>query len=55
MYAQSSKGLGSSLTEANVAQLVGFSDLEDMAYRIWDVVPCEIVNANDGAQYRRDI
>jgi len=50
MYAQGSKRLGSSLTEANVAQLLRFSDLKNMVYGIWNVMPCEIVDADDLVQ-----
>lgn len=47
MYAQGSQRLGSSLTEANVAQLVRFGDSENMVYGVWNVVPSEIVNTDD--------
>lgn len=47
MYAQGSKRLGSTLTEANVAQLVGFGDLKNMVYGVWNVVPSEIVNTDE--------
>ena len=55
MYAQGSKCLSSSLTEADVAQFVRFGNLKNMIYGVWNVVPCEIVDTNGGIQYRHNV
>lgn len=52
MYAQGSKRLGSPLAKANVTQLCGFSNLENVIYGIWNVVPREIIDANNGVVQR---
>jgi len=45
VYTQRSESLRRSLTEADIAQLISFSDIKDMVNRIWNIVPCKVVYA----------
>jgi len=41
---QGSKGLSSALTETDVAETGCTGDLENMFYRVWDVVPRKVID-----------
>lgn len=45
MYTESGEGLGCALAKAYITDCLGFSAFEDVIYRVWDIVPCEIINA----------